>query len=130
LPSFHPSFTLTTNCAITGQTHDHQSEEGDSFKFRVGGSHVVQAVDRFLNVFGQHQTRYMFCSEHLESIHGVAKAGAMGSNKHVLGYLRGTVEYGLRYLEDDEMSDGIAGIYRLRLGRQCSRQEEHLKVLL
>jgi hypothetical protein len=36
------------------------------------------------------------------------------------------MEYGLRYLRDGE----IVGVYRLRLGRQCNRQEEHLMVLL
>jgi hypothetical protein len=38
----------------------------------------------------------MFCNGHLESIHDGAKVGALGSSKHVLRYLRGTMEYGLR----------------------------------
>jgi hypothetical protein len=40
-----------------------------------------------LDVFGQHQAIYMFCCEHLESVHGEAEVGALGSNKacaHVL----------------------------------------------
>jgi hypothetical protein len=39
--------------------------------------------------------------------------------KHVLRYLRGTVEYGLRYLGDGEVK--LQGIYKLRLGRQCNK---------
>jgi hypothetical protein len=48
--------------------------------------------------------------------------------KRVLIYLRGKVEYGLRYLGDGEVK--FAGIIGLRLGRHCNRQEEHLRVLL
>jgi hypothetical protein len=43
----------------------------------------------------------MFCCEHLESVHGGAEEGALDRNKHVLRYLRGTMEYGLRYLGGD-----------------------------
>jgi hypothetical protein len=50
------------------------------------------------------------------------------ATKHVLRYLRGTMEYGLRYLGDGEVK--LQGVFRLRLGRQCNRQEEHLRVLL
>jgi hypothetical protein len=35
--------------------------------------------------------------------------------KHVLWYLRGTMEYGLRYLGDGE--GNCKGIYKLKLGR-------------
>jgi hypothetical protein len=31
------------------------------------------------------------------------RTGALGSKKHVLKYLRGTMEYGLRYLGDGEV---------------------------
>jgi hypothetical protein len=34
-----------------------------------------------LNVFSQHQTRYTFCTEHLESSHNGAEAGVLGCNK-------------------------------------------------
>jgi hypothetical protein len=29
-------------------------KEGDSFKFKVSGYHIVQSTDRFLDVYGQH----------------------------------------------------------------------------
>jgi hypothetical protein len=45
----------------------------------------------------------MFCNERLESVHGGAKAGALGSSKPCLGYLRDAMEYGLRYLGDGEV---------------------------
>jgi hypothetical protein len=33
-----------------GHTHDHQYEESDKFKLRVGGSYVVQVADILLDV--------------------------------------------------------------------------------
>lgn len=45
----------------------------------------------------------MFCSEYLDLVHGGAKSRALGSNKHVLKYVRGIVECGLRYLGDGEV---------------------------
>ena len=33
----------------------------------------------FVDVFGQHQTRYGFCSEHSQSVHGGAQESALGS---------------------------------------------------
>jgi len=49
------------------------------------------------------------------------------ATKHVLRYLRGTMEYGLRYLRKWSR---VVGIYRLIFGRKCSRQKKHLEVLL
>jgi hypothetical protein len=38
-------------------------------------------VDRFFDVFGLCQARYMFCSEHLESVHSGAEVRALDSNE-------------------------------------------------
>jgi len=38
-------------------------------------------MDRVLDLFGQHHARYMFCCEHLESVHGGAEASALDSNE-------------------------------------------------
>jgi hypothetical protein len=42
---------------------------------------IYRKVDRVLDVFGQHQARYMFCCEHLESVHGGVEAGALDSSE-------------------------------------------------
>jgi hypothetical protein len=62
-----------------GYTYGYQPEEGCHFRFKVGGSKDIQVVDRVLDVFGQHQDRYMFFCEYLESFHGGAEVGALDS---------------------------------------------------
>ena len=34
-----------------------------------------------LDVFGQQQAKYMFCCEHLQSVHGDVEASALGSSE-------------------------------------------------
>jgi hypothetical protein len=69
----------------------------------------------------------MFCCEHLESIHGGAEVGALDHNEacaHVLERHSGV------RIEAYWIWSGVARILILRLGRECSRQKEHLRLLL
>ena len=52
----------------------------------------------FVDVFGQHQKIYEFCSEHSQSVHGGAQESALDNAKHILRYLVGTIDYGLDYM--------------------------------
>jgi hypothetical protein len=89
---------------------------------------IYMQADRVLDVFGQHQARYFFCCEHLELVHGGAKAGALDHNKACAQVLE---RYSGVWIEISwRIWSGVAGIYRLILGRECSRQKEHLGVLL
>lgn len=45
---------LVGGLQIHGHTYDHQFEEGNYFRFKDSGPCVVQEIDRFLDVFGQH----------------------------------------------------------------------------
>jgi hypothetical protein len=66
----------------------------------------------------------LFCCEHLESVHGGAEVGALDRNKTCAQVLE---RYNGVWIEISwRRWSGVAGIYRLRLGRQCSRQKEHL----
>jgi hypothetical protein len=47
--------------------------------------------------------------------------------KHILRYLHGTVEYGLRYAHRDGVK--LIGYTRCKLGKQCSGQKKHFRVL-
>jgi hypothetical protein len=86
---------------IYGHTQNCESEEADNLIFRVGGSHAVQETNSLFDVFGQHQGKYMFCSEHLESVHGGAKARELGGNKTSAHVFEG--EYSMSYLGDGEV---------------------------
>jgi hypothetical protein len=45
--------------------------------------------------------------------------------KHVLRYICGTINYGLRYTASSDIQ--LPAIHRLRLGRKCRRRKEHFK---
>jgi hypothetical protein len=111
-----------------GYTYGNQSKEGSHFIFRVGGSEDIKEDDMVLDVFGQQHEKYMFFCEHLESIHGGAKAGALDSNKasdQVLERYNGVwIEISWRMWHE------VAGILIIKLGRECSRKKENLRVLL
>jgi hypothetical protein len=67
-------------------------------------------------------------SEHLKLIHGGSKPGALGGKKTCArvfeGHSRVWSEISWRW------SSEVARVYKLRLDRQCKKQEEHLRVLL
>ena len=48
--------------------------------------------------------------------------------EHVMRYLKGMLDYGLRYALDGE-TRLITWIYRFRLCRKCQRQKEHFRML-
>lgn len=64
----------------------------------------------FIDIFEEHKDIYMFFSEHIDPrhVHLIAE-------KHVIRYLKGTNDYGLRYISDHDIR--IQGICRFRLGR-------------
>jgi len=66
---------------IDGHTYGYQPEEGCHFRFIVGGSKDIQTTNRFLDLFYQHQARYMFFFEHLNPIHGGVEACALDSSE-------------------------------------------------
>jgi hypothetical protein len=41
----------------------------------------MKVDDKVLDVFGQHQAKYMFFYEHIESVHGGVEEGALGSTE-------------------------------------------------
>ncbi len=51
---------------------DHQLEEAACFRFRVGEPHFLSSVDWFVDVFGQHHAKYMFHSQHIDSVYDEA----------------------------------------------------------
>jgi hypothetical protein len=62
---------------------------------------------------------YMFCGErHVRLIMA----------KHVMRYLKGTIDYGPRYISDYEIR--FAGLHRFRLGRKCHRPKKYIQMLL
>jgi hypothetical protein len=70
----------------------------------------------------------MFYCEHLESVHGEVEVGALDRNEPCAQVLK---RYNGVWIEVSwRRWSGVAGIYRLRLGRECSRQKENLMVFL
>jgi hypothetical protein len=61
----------------------------------------------------------MFCGEHIEPRHVHLIVA-----KHVIRYLKGTIDYGLRYISDREIR--LQGLHRFRLGRQCHKPDKYI----
>jgi hypothetical protein len=73
----------------------------------------------FVDIFEEHEDRYMFCGEiHVHLI----------MEKHVMRYLKGTINYGPRYISNYEII--FAGIHRFKLGRKCHRLEKYIRMFL
>jgi hypothetical protein len=51
-------------------TYGIKSEVAAGYDFRDRGSYIIQADGGLVDVFDEYMTRYMFCCEHLESVHG------------------------------------------------------------
>ena len=108
-------------------THDHQLGEASCFRGRVGGPYLISSVDWFVNVFGQHQTRYEFCSEHSQSVHGGAQESALGSYKTYFEIPCWDCRLWSR-LQEARWS-GLGWLHGFKLGRQCFKPEEHFQLL-
>jgi len=62
---------------------------------------------------------YMFCGKiHVHLI----------MEKHVMRYLRGTIDYGPRYILDYEIR--FVGLHKFRLGKHCHKLEKYMHMLL
>jgi hypothetical protein len=65
---------------------------------------LVQYVGKIW--FEEHEDRYMFCGEiHVHPI----------MEKHAMMYLKGTIDYGPRYISDYEII--FVGLHRFKLGK-------------
>ena len=53
--------------------------------------------DWVLDVSDKHETRYLLCYEHLELVLTDPRHVHLIATKHILRYLRGTIDYGLKY---------------------------------
>ena len=53
-------------------TDGHQLEEASWFWGKVGGSYIIPSAHWFIDVSGQFSTRFVFCGEHSQSVHGWA----------------------------------------------------------
>jgi hypothetical protein len=64
----------------------------------------------FIDIFEEHEDIYIFFSEHIDPrhVHLIVE-------KHVIRYLKGTIDYGHRYISDHDIR--IQGIHRFKLGR-------------
>ena len=68
----------------------------------------------------------MLCCEHPELV-SRPKWVHLIAAKHVMRYLKGTINFGLYYVGD--LDHRLYG-YTCRLGWKCLRQEEHLRWML
>jgi hypothetical protein len=77
----------------------------------------------FLDIFDEHEDRYMFCGEHIEPINV-----NLIVEKHFIRYMKGTIDYGLKYISEHERT--LQGIHRFILGRQCHKPEKYIWMFL
>jgi hypothetical protein len=70
----------------------------------------------------------MFCYQHLKLFHGEAEVGTLDSNEAYAQVLERYIEVWFE-VSWRSWSEAI-GIYKIRFGREYSRQKDHLGVLL
>ena len=79
--------------------------------------HDVWSDDWVLDVSNEHKTRHLLCCEHLEPVLTDPRSVHLIAAKHVLRYLKGTIDYGLKY--DANQKINLEGYVDSDLGRQC-----------
>lgn len=86
-----------------GHTHDHQSEGCDKLKFRVGGSHVIQAIEGYLMYSINAKSNICFAINILNQFMVESRQKHWVAAKQMLSNLRVAMEHGLRYLGDGKV---------------------------
>jgi hypothetical protein len=78
-------------------THGNEVEAAGRYFVRPDRCHTIQTNYWITDVPDEHQNIHFFCSEHLESVLVEPRRVHLVAAKHVMRYLKGTMDYGIIY---------------------------------
>jgi hypothetical protein len=81
-------------------THGSGAEATGRYFVRLDRCHTIQTDYWIANVPDEHQTKHLFCREHLLSVSSRTGHVHLVAAKHVMRYLKGTLDCGLSYEGD------------------------------